>query len=158
MCCVAFWCGVVCVCVEMVVRMCVHVVCGVGGACVHVVLCVCVYMWCVVLVLCVYMWCCVLCVHVVCGVGGACGSDCVLHEGVCPATRTHAPNWVAEHLGASSRPPLLRPDGGGNPWPCTCVHGPKKHPVKPRRRTATADKSAVSCTSGPHALSEQQRA
>ena len=21
-------------------------------------------------------------------------------------------------------PPLPRPDGGGNPWPCTCVHGP----------------------------------
>ena len=21
---------------------------------------------------------------------------------------------------------LPRPDGGGNPWPCTCVHGPKK--------------------------------
>ena len=29
----------------------------------------------------------------------------MLHEGVCPATRTHAPNWVAEHLGASSRRP-----------------------------------------------------
>ena len=31
--------------------------------------------------------------------------------------------WVAERLGASSRP-----DGGGQPWPCTCVHGPKKTP------------------------------
>ena len=53
----------------------------------------------------------------------------MLREGVCPAKRTHAPNWVAEHLGASSRrprhpfPALMR---GGNPWPCTCVHGPKK--------------------------------
>ena len=26
----------------------------------------------------------------------------------------------------ASSPPLPRPDGGGNPWPCTCVHGPKK--------------------------------
>ena len=40
-----------------------------------------------------------------CGGCGGCGSDCVFHEGVCPATRTHAPNWVAEHLGASSRCP-----------------------------------------------------
>ena len=24
----------------------------------------------------------------------------------------------------ASPPPLPRPDGGGNPWPCTCVHGP----------------------------------
>ena len=40
-----------------------------------------------------------------CGGCGVCGSDLVLHEGVCPATRTHAPNWVAEHLGASSRRP-----------------------------------------------------
>ena len=40
-----------------------------------------------------------------------------------------APNGVAEHLGASSRrppPPLPRPNGGGTPWPCTCVHGPRK--------------------------------
>ena len=74
MCCVAFWCGVVCVCVEMVVRVCVCCgVCGVFFVCVCTygvgcwccvctcgVVC-CVYMWCVVLVLCVYMWCCVLC-------------------------------------------------------------------------------------------------
>ena len=39
-----------------------------------------------------------------------------------------SPNWVAEHLGASSRrprhpfPTLMV----GEPWPCTCVHGPKK--------------------------------
>ena len=25
-------------------------------------------------------------------------------------------------------PPLLRLNGGGQPWPCTCVHGPKKKP------------------------------
>ena len=29
---------------------------------------------------------------------------------------------AAEHLGA----PLPRPDGGGQPWPCACAHGPKK--------------------------------
>ena len=23
-------------------------------------------------------------------------------------------------------PPLPRSDGGGQPWPCTCIHGPKK--------------------------------
>ena len=38
---------------------------------------------------------------------------------------------VAERLGASSRRrrhPYPRPDGGGQSWPCTCVHGPKKTP------------------------------
>ena len=38
----------------------------------------------------------------------------------------------------ASPPPLPRPNGGGNPWPCTCVHGPKN--------------------SGPHAMSPQQQA
>ena len=37
---------------------------------------------------------------------------------------------VAEHLGdrlLASPPPLPRPDdGGGQPWPCACAHGPKK--------------------------------
>ena len=28
----------------------------------------------------------------------------------------------------ASPPPLPRPDGGGQPCPCTCVHGPKKTP------------------------------
>ena len=40
-----------------------------------------------------------------CGGCGGCGSDLVLHEGVCPATRTHAPNCAGERLGASSRRP-----------------------------------------------------
>ena len=26
----------------------------------------------------------------------------------------------------ASPPPLPRPDGLGNPWPCACAHGPKK--------------------------------
>ena len=26
----------------------------------------------------------------------------------------------------ASPPPLPRPDGGGQPWPCACAHGPKK--------------------------------
>ena len=26
----------------------------------------------------------------------------------------------------ASPPPLPRPNGGGQPWPCTCVHGPEK--------------------------------
>ena len=83
MCCVAFWCGVVCVCVEMVVRVCAVVcvvclcVCTCGVVC-------CVYMWCVVLVLYVYMWCCVLCGLCLCvrvvwwcvWCGGACGGAC----------------------------------------------------------------------------------
>ena len=48
--------------------------------------------------------------------------------------------WVAEHLGASSRrprhpfPALM---AGGNPWPCTCVHGQKNQPIN--RRTAPVE-------------------
>ena len=53
----------------------------------------------------------------------------VLHEGVCPATRTHAPNSGGRTPGSklpASPPSLPRPDGGGQPWPCPCVHDPKK--------------------------------
>ena len=42
----------------------------------------------------------------------------MFHEGVCPATRTHAPNWVAEHLGASSRRP-------GHPFPALMAGEPQ---------------------------------
>ena len=55
----------------------------------------------------------------------------VLHEGVCPATRTLAPNSGGRTPGSklpASPPPLPRPDGGGQPWSCTFVHGPKKKP------------------------------
>ena len=76
-CCVAFWCGLVCVCVETVVRMCVLwcvwcvvFVCGVLFFCVCACGVVCCVVWCVVLVLCV---CCVGCVCVCVWCGGACG-------------------------------------------------------------------------------------
>ena len=55
----------------------------------------------------------------------------VLHEGVCPATRTLAPNSGGRTPGSklpASPPPLPRPDGGVQPWPCTCVHGPTSSP------------------------------
>ena len=48
----------------------------------------------------------------------------VLHEGVCPATRTDAPYSGGRTPGSklpASPPPLLRPDGGGQPWPCACA-------------------------------------
>ena len=35
--------------------------------------------------------------------------------------------WVAGHLGVrlpATPPPLLRPNGGGQPWPCACAQGP----------------------------------
>ena len=54
------------------------------------------------------------------GGGGGGGADQVYDVCVSPYTPTmHAPNWVAEHLGASSRrppPPLPRSDGGGQTW------------------------------------------
>ena len=61
-----------------------------------------------------------------------CGADlCVTRGGVCPAMRTLAPNSGGRTPGSklpASPPPLPRPDGGGQPWPCICVHGPKKKP------------------------------
>ena len=69
-----------------------------------------------------------------------------------------APNWVAEHLGASSRrprhpfPALM---AGVNPGRVPVYTALKNHPITPR--PATAENSAVFCTSGPHALSSQQR-
>ena len=49
---------------------------------------------------------------------------------VCPGSCLRAASWVAERLRASSRRPRhpFPADDGGQPWPCTCVHGPKKKP------------------------------
>ena len=43
---------------------------------------------------------------------------------------SHAMNWVAGHLGVrllATPPPLLRPNGGGQPWPCACAQGTTIH-------------------------------
>ena len=77
---------------------------------------------------------------------GGGGSDLVLHEGVCPATRTHAPNWVAEHLGASSRRPR-------HPFPALMAgvtHGraPVYTALQPHHKTTTTTPTMSSnCTS-----------
>ena len=102
-CCVAFWCGVVYVCVEMVVRMCmlwcvwcvvfcvctcgvvcgcVHVVCGVGFVCTCGVVCGCVHVVCGVGVVCVHVLCVVCtcdvwCWCCVCTCGVVCCVGCV---------------------------------------------------------------------------------
>ena len=90
--------------------MCDVLVCVCGLVCVWVG--VCVGGWVLLCVLCVV---CVVCVDSEHGVSVQARAD-------------YAPNWVAEHLGASSRrprhpfPTLMV----GEPWPCTCVHGPEK--------------------------------
>ena len=81
----------------------------------------------------------------------------VLHEGVCPATRTLAPNSGGRTPGSklpASPPPLLRPDGGGQPRSCTCVQGSKNYvETSTCRCTTTGMSSSLSkncfCTSGP---------
>ena len=101
------WC-VCMVCVVCVWCVCVWCVCGVCGV------------WCVVCVWCVW---CVWCVCVVCVVR-------MINVTACLSRRVRVMHLirVAEHLGASSRrprhpfPALM----AGEPWPCTCVHGPKK--------------------------------
>ena len=129
--CVVVWCVcvVVCVVVVCVVVVCVVVVCVVVVCVVVVcVVVVCVVVVCVVVVVvcvvvcvwwCVWWWCVWLCV---------CGTNDSRHGESVLARAYYAPNWVAEHLGASSRrprhpfPALM----AGEPWLCTCVHGPKK--------------------------------
>ena len=72
--------------------------------------------------------------------------------------RPSAPNWVAEHLGASSRrprhpfPALM----AGEPWPCTCVHGPKNKPVDECQLRSLH--SVLHCLDHPRHLSTQRQA
>ena len=57
---------------------------------------------------------------------GVCGSDDSKHA---VSVQGHAYvqliGWQNTWLPASP-PPLPRPNGGGQPWPCACAHGPKK--------------------------------
>ena len=43
----------------------------------------------------------------------------------------------------ASSPPLPRPDGGGNHWPCTCVHGPKNSSRHAMNRTIWNETSTI---------------
>ena len=64
------------------------------------------------------------------GVRGGVGADVVYDTCLCRYERiAHAPNSGGRTPGSklpASPPPLPRPDGGGQPWPCACAHGPKK--------------------------------
>ena len=68
----------------------------------------------------------------------------VLHEGVCPATRTLVPNSGGRTPGASSGVPATpsRRDGSCQPWPCACAHGPKKSPTQLHRAATVFSTSA----------------
>ena len=79
---------------------------------------------------------------------------CVDDVSLSIAHHEHAPNWVAEHLGAF--PALM---AGVTPGRVPVYTALKNHPVKPRRaENCNCGETTVFCTSGPHALSEQQRA
>ena len=63
------------------------------------------------------------------GGGGGCGSDGAVTT-MCLIISPHACtiNSGGRTPGSklpASPPPLLRPNGGGQPWPCACAHGPK---------------------------------
>ena len=63
-----------------------------------------------------------------------CGSDGSKHAVSVQGHADYAPNWVAEHLGASSRrspPPLPRPDGGATPGRVPVYTAQKSLPVTP---------------------------
>ena len=56
---------------------------------------------------------------------------------VCPYIPTVAPNSGGRTPGSklpASPPPLPRPDGGGQPWPCACAHGPEKEAPSAHQR------------------------
>ena len=137
---------VVCVCVVCVVLWCVL-------WCVLCVLCcgVCCGVCCVVCCVVCVLWCVVVC----CGVCGVCVCVCVCvvcvvqmtDDTACHSRRVRMMQLirVAEHLEASSRrprhpfPALM----AGEPWPCTCVHGPKK---SNQSMSANCGASTVYCT------------
>ena len=65
---------------------------------------------------------------VLCGGCGGCGADVMYDTCLCRYAPTHATNSGGRTPGSklpASPPHLPHPDGRGNPWPCTCVHGPK---------------------------------
>ena len=71
---------------------------------------------------------------------------------VCPGSCLHAANWVAEHLGASSRRPrhpFSALMAGVNHWPCTCVHGHKKTPNY-RAQQRACSRRDKNCNCGNH--------
>ena len=80
------------------------------------------------------------------GVRGVCGSDDSQHGESVLARADYAPNWVAEHLGASSRRPRHPFSAlmARNPWLCTCAHSQKKrhasgHVINLSRTMPTAE-------------------
>ena len=78
----------------------------------------------------------------------------MIHDTAC-ARAWDAPNWVAEHLGASSRrprhpfPALM---AGVSPGRVPVYTAPKKKNLPVTPRNATAETYAVFCTSGLHGL------
>ena len=48
----------------------------------------------------------------------------------------------------ASPPPLPRPDGGGQPWPCTCAHGPKKTPHQLILAMMSCHHQSMNCNCG----------
>ena len=60
-------------------------------------------------------------------------------------TSMHLIGWQNTRETDSRRPPppLLRPDGGGNPWPCTCVHGPKNSSRHAMNSTTWSETSTI---------------
>ena len=93
------------------------------------------------------------------GGGGGGGSDVIYDTCLCRYAPTHATNSGGRTPGSklpASPPPLPRPNGGGNPWPCTCVHGPNNS--SRHAMNCNCGDLRSFCKSGPHALSSQQRA
>ena len=76
---------------------------------------------------------------------------CVLHECVCPFTCAHASNSGGRTPGSklpASPPPLPRPDGGGQPWPCAYAQSPKTSCLMQKTPTCNCGISMVRRTMG----------
>ena len=81
-----------------------------------------------------------------CGGCGGCGADVMYDTCLCRYKPTHATNSGGRTPGSklpASPPPLLRPDGGGTPWPCACAQGPKKSSHQSTKSTCGAAPPAL---------------
>ena len=78
--------------------------------------------------------------HIQCGVCGVCGSDDSPHGVSVQACADYAPNWVAEHLGASSRRPRhpFPAQMAGEPLAVYLCTRPKKSTHQPTNSTCGA--------------------